>query len=247
MKTKFNRKNALAAAIASTIKAAGHKPGQAPGSSIAGVADALEGYTRRDFVKAGAAGALLLSGGMALVGCSDSIEGQSSSGPNTRELEERDLLFDLSGIETQGYELVLVAGSSRMPLAPTPPDILQSLRQKHPILAELPDAKATHWVKAKLPANGLQYCYVQRVHPEGQSQPGTCGTCAAPGRGWDIVLQTMHIPSAALRAAWDQVRGGLGEDEFLPVQGKWQRYGISSDRVGRLRRSGRRRSTQGRE
>ena len=71
MKTKFNRKNALAAAIASTIKAAGHKPGEAPASSLAGAADALEGSTRRDFVKAGAAGALLLSGGMVLVGCSD--------------------------------------------------------------------------------------------------------------------------------------------------------------------------------
>ena len=40
-------------------------------SGLRGVADALEGSTRRDFVKAGAAGALLLSSGMALVGCGD--------------------------------------------------------------------------------------------------------------------------------------------------------------------------------
>ena len=161
----------------------------------------------------------------------DNDPGDSPDRPQNRELEERDLLFDFSRIETQGYELVLVAGTSRMPLAPTTQDTLESLRRKHPILAHLPDANATHWVRAKLPAKGLQYCYVQRVHPEGQSQPGTCGDCAAPGRSWDLVLQTMHVPSADLRAAWDRVLGRLEEGASPPVQGKWQRYGVTSNQL----------------
>ncbi len=225
---KANKKNALAAAIASASKAAGEH------SSLPGVADAVEGSTRRDLVKAGAAGALLLTSGLGLVGCSDSIDGKdstSTSGPQNRDLEERDLLFDFSGIQTEGYELVLVAGSRRMPLAPTFQGVLQSLRRKHPILAHLPDANATHWVRAKLPASGLQYCYVQRVHPRGQSQTGTCGDCAVPGRSWDLVLQTMHVPSADLRAAWDRVLGRLEEGALPPVQGKWLRYGVTSDQL----------------
>jgi hypothetical protein len=195
-------------------------------------ADQVAITSRREFLKTTAAGALLLSSGLtsALPSGQSATAREPAGRRRGQSRETRDLLFDLSTIDTDHHELILVAGSRRYRLRQAQPGTLKQLRRRHPVLGFLPDDNATHWVQAKLPADAIQYCYVQRVRkgkPSRASSRSHC--CASPGQSWDLVLQFMHVPAAAQRAAWDRIQGQLGADELPPVPGKWQQYGVTGD------------------
>lgn len=187
--------------------------------------------TRRDVLKAGVATALL-SGGVsrvalgALGGAAERAAGRNPG--QTRE--KRDLLFNLSRADGPDFEFILVAGKQRLKLSPTPAGVLKQLRRQHPVLERVPDGLATHYVNAKLPASAIQICYVQRVrkggNPHAAAAPG-CGPCATRGQPWDMVLQFIHVPQYALRAASDRVKGLLDAGEYPPVPGKWRQFGLT--------------------
>jgi hypothetical protein len=196
--------------------------------------------TRREVLKAGAAttGALLYGGlnpslRAAMSGAQE-VPVQKRRGIT---LEKRDLLFNFSRLQTESADLILVAGSQRVKLQPTPAGVLKRLRREHPVLERVPDSDATHYVNIRLPAEAIQLCYVQRVRKGGSpvhDPKATCKTCATPGDPWDLLLQFMHVPAAALRAAADRIASQLGIGESVPVSGKWLRYGLTGDDVAAL-------------
>jgi len=195
-------------------------------------ADQLVITSRREFLKTTAAGALLLGSGLAQA-LPAGLKTKDKEPPGRRRgqtRETRDLIFDLSTIDTDHHDLILVAGTRRYHLRRMQRGTLKRLRRRYPVLGFLPDDNATHWVQAKLPAGAIQYCYVQRVlrgqTPRAKS-PSNC--CGSPGQSWDLVLQFMHVPAAAQRAAWERIQGQLGWDELPPVHAKWQQYGVTGD------------------
>jgi hypothetical protein len=174
----------------------------------------------------------LLSGGVARValgalgGAAEKAAGRNPG----QNLEQRDLLFNLSRAQAPDAEFILVAGKQRLKLSPTPSGVLKQLRRQHPVLERVPDGLATHYANVRLPASAIQLCYVQRVRKSGNHRaaaaPG-CGPCATRGQPWDMVMQFIHVPSAALRAASDRVTGNLGAGEYPPVPGKWRQFGLT--------------------
>lgn len=195
-------------------------------------ADHMASPSRREFLKTTAAGALLLGSGLAqaLPGGLDAKSKEAAGRRRGQNREIRELIFDLSTMDTRRHRLVLVAGTRRYRLRRTRRAVFRRLRRRHPVLGFLPFAKATHWVQAGLPADAIQYCYVQRIPRDSLPRRNSRShCCTSPGRSWDLVLQFMHVPAAAQRAAWDRIQGQLGADELPPVPGKWQQYGVTGD------------------
>lgn len=172
------------------------------------------GLSRRAFLKYSSAGAGLLLGAeplLRLAGRADA-RGLSGGGPT----EQRTYFFDLSHLDTSAHDLVVVAGTQRVSVHPTAPEVLKQARQDHPILGRVSDQNITHHVTLTMPADAVQLCYVQRI---------ARGTNDG---SWDTALLFYHHSTAALEEAQRraQRRAGTGQPAMAA---KWQRHGITAD------------------
>jgi hypothetical protein len=178
--------------------------------------------TRREVLRSGvaaAAMATLISNGAAraLMGA-----GRAPTARGKRT-EMRDLLFDFSFIDTREHDLILVAGTRRHTLKPPPPGTLARLRKRHPVLNRVPNSRATHWVRARFPAEGLQLCYVQRVRRRSRVE----GKQRDPDP-WDMASIFYHTPRSALLDGFERVKGQLGAGELPPVPQKWAALAVGA-------------------
>ncbi len=172
--------------------------------------------SRREFIRYTAGAGLLLGMGNLLTACGDD-NGESNSTATTTQTETRRFLFNLSHIDFSEHDVILVAGKQRQKLEHTTPEVLEAVRQDHPILQEVPDEHITHHLPAiEMPADAIQLCYLQRV-----SRTATDGQ-------WDLVMFFYHLPTAALRQAQER-RMVTKTEDFPPVPVKWAKYGITAD------------------
>jgi hypothetical protein len=171
--------------------------------------------TRRTVLKAGAltAGAAALPYAALAVG----VGAGRKRGQKTGEREFRSFVFDLSWCDTADHDVVLVAHPHYHKLRRVSPGKLLQLRNKHPVLARIPDDKLTHYIEIDMPADVVQWCYLQRFRRG-----------ASDGR-WDMLMMFIHHPVSALVAAAVKERGLLGLGEFPRVADKWARYGLTRE------------------
>jgi hypothetical protein len=169
------------------------------------------GVTRRDVLKAGA----LAAGAAAVPGTAMALGAGRKRGQKQGTMEPRTYLFDLSWTDTDDHDIVLVALPHYHKLSRTSPGKLRKLRKAHPVLTRIPDEKLTHYIDVDMPADGVQWCYLQRF--ERGVNDGS----------WELLLMFIHHPVSALVAAAEKERGLLGAGEYPKVANKWEKYGMT--------------------
>jgi len=184
--------------------------------AMAGILNA--GMSRRDVLKTGA----LAAGAAVLPGVALALGAGRKRGQKTGARELRSYVFDLSWCDTGDHDVVLVAHPHHHKLRRASPGKLQKLRKAHPVLERIPDQKITHYIDIDMPADEVQWCYLQRF-PRGQK-----------GGRWDMLMMFIHHPVSALKAAAAKERGLLGLGEFPKVANKWARYGLTGQDVALL-------------
>jgi hypothetical protein len=223
------------------------RPRFSPGCSDSSTRFARLLATRREVLKTGAAAATVatLSTGELTRRVLGKKPDEIGGGGGQRRTELRDLFFDFSAIDTSDHDLLLVAGMQRLRIQPTPAGVLRQLRRVHPVLERVPDSRATHWLRAHFPAEGVQVCYVQRFRREvgGSCGPrpglgrGRCGDdlekLGRHGRPWDFVSMFYHAPRSAVLAGAERVKDQLRPGEPLPVPVKWAALGLTAEDLAR--------------
>jgi hypothetical protein len=183
------------------------------------LADVLEaGISRRDVLKVGAVAA----GAAAMPGAALALGAGRKRGQKGGAREFRSYVFDLSWCDTDGYDVVLAAHPHYHKLTRTSPGKLRQLRSKHPVLERIPDENLTHYIEVDMPADSVQWCYLQRFRRG--VKDGT----------WDMLMMFIHHPVSALVAAAEKERGLLGLGAFPKVANKWEKYGLTGQDVALL-------------
>ena len=169
------------------------------------------GVSRRDMLKAVAVAA----GATALPGAAFALGSGRKRGQKSGLRELRSFVFDLSWCDTGDHDVVLVAHPHYHKLKRTSPGALQKLRGKHRVLERIPDEKLTHFIEVDMPADGVQWCYLQRFRR------------GVKDGSWDMLMMFIHHPVSSLVAAAEKERGLLGLGELPRVANKWERYGLT--------------------
>jgi hypothetical protein len=204
-----------------------------PSGTIAAMIEAVRGgTTRRDILKSGmvTAGALALPGGALAVG----LGSAKKPGPTgTSRTEPRSFVFDLSWADTSNHDVVLAAHPRRYRLRRISPAKRRTLRAKHPVLELVSDARMTHYLDVDMPAESIQWCYIQRFErgrKNGQDPGGGKDRGTKDGR-WAMLGTFVHHPTRALLAAAEKEHALLGAGEHPKVPDKWKRHGLTGEQL----------------
>lgn len=140
----------------------------------------LPKLTRRDLLKlSAAAGAALTVPWIA--GCGDDTDGTNDPPPSETDRELRTLHLDLSGYDPDAiYRLNAIDSAANLAsFAPHDDVSRRRLRRDSPQFRDWQDERLTHHLTADLPAGRVQFLWVTREDPDGDST---------------VVLSTIYVP-----------------------------------------------------
>ena len=162
------------------------------------------GTSRREFMATAA--------GLGAAGLAFAAEG---GGPLPGSSYKRTLFFNFSSANYSGstYHLMVAGKKYLLREAASHPALLGAL-QRNTFLSSLPSSAITHVVEGvSVPTNNIVLSYVMND--------------ANPSTGeYQISAWHLLIPHTGYRSAFQQIRGGLGAGEPLPLSAKRMKYGL---------------------
>ena len=162
------------------------------------------GTSRREFMAAAAG-----------LGAASLAFGAEGGGPLPGSSYKRTLFFNFSYANYSGstYHLMVAGKKYLLREAASHPALLGAL-QRNTFLSSLPPSAITHVVEGvSVPINNIVLSYVMN-----DANPST-GEYQIPA--WHLL-----IPNTGYRSAYQQIRGGLGAGEPLPLSAKRMKYGL---------------------
>lgn len=171
-----------------------------------------KGFSRRDFMRALPAPALLSGSAGLLQACSDDSEADAMTDfpRSAQKTESRTLHFDHSHILSDEHDYHLVAGKVRVALETATTNSLAALSAVNSLFGSIPSGRITHHARnVQMPADAVMLCHVRRIP---KNEP------AAP---WELVGYFLHIPAASV------LKAHLRRDFTKPTL-KSALYGLSS-------------------